>query len=304
MTHLPPQVNQEGGPEDPRGSWPGAAGHATIRRVLSGVASPEGDLSHRMTFMLQPIAPLLSSPKPPPLWYVRNQERVVGPVTTNLLVRGVAARRVPDGCLVREHSWRHWRDLESLREIAALRRDQSRHGRVVVPRARYRARGASPSIALEGLARRLLGAADPGEVLFWSLTEAMERTRARVGVAYRPRPPYIGYVASAASGPGMHARLGHVLPRIDPVIQLATSGRVIFGAPEAHPVARLLAERLGTAAASHGVAMVPVLCAGRLYGLIELGRTDHPFREADRAVLRSIVLAARNRLGVVQNAVR
>src|SRR5690349_12176781 len=104
---------------------------------------------------------LLLRPIPPPLWFVSNGETTVGPVSTNLLLRGIAADRVPNDCMVRERSWRDWRALDSVREVAALRRDQVRYGQVHVPRARFHYHGPRTDVGLALLKKRLHWAKNP-----------------------------------------------------------------------------------------------------------------------------------------------
>src|SRR5688572_14062299 len=89
--------------------------------------------------MMQTAVSLAPRPsKPPPLWFVSNGDVVVGPVTTNLLLRGVAAEKVPSDCVVRERTWGGWRELASIREIAALRRAQATFGSVEVARTTWK----------------------------------------------------------------------------------------------------------------------------------------------------------------------
>ena len=66
---------------------------------------------------------LLLRPIPPPLWFVTNGENTIGPVSTNLLLRGIAADRVPNDCMVRERTWRDWRTLDSSEFLSGWRLD-------------------------------------------------------------------------------------------------------------------------------------------------------------------------------------
>jgi serine/threonine-protein kinase len=52
------------------------------------------------------------------LWYVGDGTNAIGPVTLDLLVRGVEARKVPDGCVVRHASWSEWRLLRTASEAS------------------------------------------------------------------------------------------------------------------------------------------------------------------------------------------
>lgn len=50
------------------------------------------------------------------LWYVSDGVRVVGPVTADLLRRGIEAGKVPDDSVVRHESWSDWRTIEEALE--------------------------------------------------------------------------------------------------------------------------------------------------------------------------------------------
>src|SRR3954470_21812305 len=58
----------------------------------------------------------------PPQWLVSNGNVTVGPVGTDLLLRGVLHGRVPSTSLVRQPSWPHWREVGKIREVSALKR--------------------------------------------------------------------------------------------------------------------------------------------------------------------------------------
>src|SRR6187551_1961340 len=66
-----------------------------------------------------------------PNWYVTNGNAVVGPVNTNLLLRGIDVGRVARDCYVAQYSWSNWREQNQIREIRSLRRWQ--HSKKVVP---------------------------------------------------------------------------------------------------------------------------------------------------------------------------
>jgi hypothetical protein len=240
--------------------------------------------------------------KPPPLWFVTNGEVTVGPVTTNLLLRGVAQDRVPRDCLVRERTWKAFRKLERIREVAALRRAQSQYGSVLVEPARWKDPSTnSGQLLFRGLERELLRAADPGEVLARCLTETMRVTGACVGAVHRRRPPQSGLVTTCVSGPGMSSKLGELVALDDPSLLLALRGDTLCEVPRPALASGRVRDRLGAFPACDGIAMVPVLCGGRLYAMIELGRPDHAFRDSDFQGLRSIAELAADRLGVVRN---
>lgn len=240
--------------------------------------------------------------KPPPLWFVSNGDVTVGPVTTNLLLRGVAADRVPDDCYVRERSWNRWRDLTSIREVAALRRAKASLGAVQIEKASWKPPMRRNAERLRRLDERLLRVRDPGEMLLLSLSDAMHATGALVGAVHRWRAPYIGFVTSCVSGPGMASKLGHVLPDSDPVLFSASLGQTVCERPMSRGDANIVSARLGAICSHAGVAMVPIIGMGRLYGIFELGRADHEFRGTDFDMLVDIACAVTDRINVIRNA--
>ena len=56
----------------------------------------------------------------PARWYVTNGDTVVGPVGTDLLLRGITSARIPDDCMVMQESWSEWRNLVEIRELSAI----------------------------------------------------------------------------------------------------------------------------------------------------------------------------------------
>src|SRR5438105_385389 len=56
------------------------------------------------------------------LWYVTNGEAVVGPVATDLLLRGITSARIPNDCMVAQENWGSWRALHQIRELSRVAR--------------------------------------------------------------------------------------------------------------------------------------------------------------------------------------
>jgi hypothetical protein len=238
--------------------------------------------------------------KPPPLWFVTNGELTVGPVTTNLLVRGVLHERIPSDCLVRERAWFSWRKLDRIREVAALRQAQSRNEVVKIERARWKDVMAAPR-RLEGLDDALLRAGDPEDVFQVCLTEAMRASGALVGAVHRRARARSGFVTVHAAGPGTRRLMGLSLPGDDPAFALAHEGRTLCEAPRVATASDCVGSRLGALPSCGGVAMVPIVCGGRLYAVIELGRPDHEFRRADFRTLVTVSERVADRLSMVRN---
>src|SRR5688572_2486903 len=102
-------------------SRPGLA--CGLRRAASGANGWSKEVS--MSTLSDRIEHARSTPwKAAPNWYVTNGQAVVGPVNTNLLLRGIAQGRVERECYVAQHSWSNWREQKYIREIRSLRRWQ------------------------------------------------------------------------------------------------------------------------------------------------------------------------------------
>jgi len=59
---------------------------------------------------------------------------------------------------------------------------------------------------------------------------------------------------------------------------------------------RALRSRLAPEGPLRGAALLPIVVAGRLHALLELGRSDHPFRSSDAPELASFALRLGGRL--------
>jgi hypothetical protein len=227
----------------------------------------------------------------PPEWLVSNGTVTVGPVRTELLLRGVLHGRVPSDSMVREVGWQSWREISQIREVCALKRVLDRS----VEEPSSDARGFPEGV------ESLAVATDVGEVLLLALHAAARATSATVGLAHRVREPLLLPTASCVfeSSPEL---LGEVLPWFDPAFALARSGGLVLGPPNAGSVERAINARLSRGTSLRGVAMLPISVGGALCAMLELGRSDHPFRLSDAADLADFAVsvgAALSRLGAV-----
>ena len=210
-----------------------------------------------------------------PLWYVTNGAAVVGPVDTDLLLRGITSSRIPNDCMVIQESWNSWRSIDQIREL----------GRIVRPFSWASDDGLGAGVPEEMVSR----ARDAGEALLFAMHAAVRATRATAGLVHRAREPFVGLVTSSARGPGVDDQLGHVLSKHDPMLELAQKGEVWLGPVGPAPRERAALRRFSACPGDlAGLAMVPIFDGGRLLAMIELARADHPFRSGDAAVLRKI----------------
>ncbi|MEI9949202.1 MAG: hypothetical protein WDO74_09510 [Pseudomonadota bacterium] len=169
---------------------------------LSSGFSPVGDREAR------------SAPAGAPEWLVCNGGVTVGPVRTELLLRGVIHGRVPSSAWVRQTGWQNWRELGKIREVSALTRVLER--RVDEPTLEP----GSLQESVEAIAQ----AADAGEALLIALQAAVRATSATVGLAHRVREPLLLPTTSCLFEASSE-RLGEVLPWFDPAFALARTGR-------------------------------------------------------------------------------
>jgi hypothetical protein len=213
---------------------------------------------------------------PVALWVVSNGEVTIGPVRTELLLRGIRHGRVPLDCQVRAAGSDEWRPLEALREVAALQ-------------------GQPGSVGdFQRAAAEIAAANDEQEVLLLLLHGSAAATRATRGLIHRQRPPVRLPVTSYSFG-GLEERLGSVLSHEDPAYHLALNGQTLAGTPEEGLAERIVAERLGDPALA-GILMIPVTHGTELAAMLELGREDRSFRLSDVDALSRLATLAIARL--------
>lgn len=219
---------------------------------------------------------------------LRSGTAVVGPVSTDLLLKGLASGRVPRTAGIRQVGWAGFRRLNQIREVNAWERS--------------RAAESSEPRGDAGVDRAIERAIDRAELLLLTLGAAVSNSHAHLGLAYRVRPPLNRPVISCVCGAGVQL-LGQVLHDDDPAFSAASQHEFVLGRPCDGAVERAIERRL-TDQALGGVALVPILANDILFGVVELGRFDHPFRQTDRERLERIALAAEMNVRKVDNRVR
>jgi hypothetical protein len=215
--------------------------------------------------------------EPSPRWLVSNGEKTVGPVETDLLVRGVVSGRIPETCSV-SMCGESWRPIDQVREVR-----QARSGM-------YGPQAPIPGSVRHAI-RWLADANDVGEALSLALHGACTVTGAQVGILYRQRHPLELPVVSASLGDPM-LELGEVVSRADPAWNAAAEGEPTLFRPGRSAAARAMALRLSPKRELAGIAMIPLRTPTEVVGVIELGRFDHCFRTTDARALVPLVTAA------------
>ncbi|MBN1607789.1 MAG: GAF domain-containing protein [Polyangiaceae bacterium] len=207
-------------------------------------------------------------PQPPPLWYVSDGERSVGPVLTGRLVDHVQAGQVPDWCRVRLTRGR-WRKLDFVREISAIKRPMNRPSK------------AAAKEAFLELSYQTGCIRDEDEFLH----ETTEAARAMVGgqcaMLHCFQRSVRAMVTRSVVGRIPTERLGQPLPDDDPVLQVARLNRPVFGPPYG-PTEDALARRFAYAEGGVGAAaMIPISIDGTVSMMLEVSRPGHAFRRGD-----------------------
>src|SRR6478735_5004543 len=150
-----------------------------------------------------------------PRWLITNGDTTVGPVHTELLLRGYLGGRIPEHCQVREVGWGNWRPLAGIREIGSLKRKLSRDER---------------PLHLRDAQAQLPATRDPGELFAAALHLAALALEANAGLLHRQRGPLSLLVTSAVFAAPAQT-LGDVIAASDPSYQQALRGRSVCGNP-------------------------------------------------------------------------
>ncbi len=208
-------------------------------------------------------------------WLVSNGEQTVGPVTTQLLLRGLEHGRIDDDCVIRRSHWRTWRRLDEVREINAWRQ-----GRAPTTAETARQLGAE----------WLPFATDPDELLHFAMQAALCGTGAPWGLAHRLDDD--GREATTiCRHAGVHALLGSKVSQEDAALVAARAGQVLAGGVDGAP-AQAIAARFREQGEVRGTAMFPIVSRGHLLGFVELARSDHRVRRVDQVLLAQIAYMA------------
>ncbi len=228
-------------------------------------------------------------------WYVTNGEDVVGPIDADVLVRAVATGRVGESCLVCQPTWPSWRPIGEVREVHALMRTRAARGDDWVPTERWSPGGTSAA-AVARASLWIEDAGDEDEVIALALQAMVLETRATTGVAHRPRRALGPLEIRAVFGVGAEAHLGREVASDDAAIRIARRGTAVLGDLDAAPDALAAAASRTADGRVRGLAVAPIYFGGRLSAVLELAKTERPFRRGDRAWMRAVTHAAAARM--------
>jgi hypothetical protein len=214
------------------------------------------------------------------LWYLTNGKAVVGPVNTDLLLRGIAHGRVPIDTYVAQSTWALWRPIDQIREVRALYKK---------PVNEEMGRPLAEAFSFSGIT-------DDDQLLKQALKLAVEQTHADVGLVHQDCYPHVGLVTSHSYGRGTKSALARVLPWWDPAREAAQQDKVLLSPSKTHDWSRASTMRLSSGGPVQAVALVPVKVAKGHRTLIELGSFSHSFRTQDAELLGKLSGAVSLRL--------
>jgi len=256
-------------------------------------------------------------------WFVTNGVVAVGPVTYELVLRGVAYGRIPPGSFVRHETWQVWRRLEDIEAQSAGNRrqtieDLAQHSAAVEQRARSRfseppppPSGAELTSRTENIDRAarqsfrpaavdpvgvLASASDLSEALLLTVVTAVTAAGADVGLVHRVRADIGAAITVGGHGATTERLLGERLTADDPTLAVARGGHTVLTEPQCGEIGRHLLGRMTRCADDiKSVAMVPLLVYGELVALFEVGRKSRPFRAREIGRVEDVIEALAER---------
>lgn len=268
-----------------------------------------------------------SDAAPSDRWFVTNGVVAVGPVTFELVLRGVAHGRISASSFVRHESWQVWRRLDELESLSAVHRrktieDLASASAGVEERARSAFSEPPPPPSGEELSSRpvnlqpaqrasfrpvsvdpvgvLSNASELQDALLLTVSTAVAAASADVGLVHRVRGDLNAAVTVGGHGPGTEQLLGERLAKDDPTLLAARGGRTVLSEPLPGDVSRYIIGRIARCLPEpESVAMVPLLLYGELIALFEIGRRGRALRAHEVARVEDVVEALAERTVVM-----
>ena len=213
-------------------------------------------------------------------WFVSDGQGVVGPVETSLLLRGLYAGKIHEGCSIWKNPWTSWRPLATMREIAVL---ESPTGRTATDRAREWVDGAN----------------DASEVVAFALQAIASETRATVALAHKATSFAGMFETRTVVSERALDLLGNAVPASDPAMRLGKLCQMTIDKPRFSEAGRATMTRLKqTWIPVAGTALTPIFNGTKLVAVLELAKSNRPFRRSDRALMLEVARMASRRLAV------
>lgn len=260
-------------------------------------------------------------------WFVTNGVVAVGPVSFELVLRGVAFGRIATSSFIRHESWQVWRKLDEMEALSANHRnktieDLATASAAVEERARSRFSEPPPPPSGEELSSRpinleppprrsfrpvsvdpvgvLSNASELQEALLLTVSTAVAAASADVGLVHRVRGDLKAAVTVGGHGPRTELLLGERLAAEDPTLTAARAGRTVLSEPLPGDVSRYIIGRIERCLPEPAsVAMVPLLLYGELVAIFEIGRRARPLRAHEVSRVEDVVEALAERTVVM-----
>jgi hypothetical protein len=198
-------------------------------------------------------------------WFVSDGDGVIGPISMELVARGVASEKVPLGAFVRRSDWTDWQrvgDVAQLHEGAHEGEASGLHR-------------SSLSSALETIAT----ASTLGEATLYLLSSTVAHVGAEGALVHLLTPSGDALRTACAHGPSAADVLGAQVWREDLAVSAVERGETPDEWARGMTCARLRALGVSTS----DLIVVPVRAGGETIGVLEIGgRTDgRPYSAAD-----------------------
>ena len=251
-------------------------------------------------------------------WFVTNGVVAVGPVSFEMLLRGAAGGRIPNGSFVRHETWQVWRRLDEIESLPPDGRQQTVDDLASLSaglesRATNPVSSAPPPPPAElSLTLRPTepppsshstirpGMVDPvgvfanaydfGEALLLGISTAVAASSAEVGLVHRARHDLHTVVTVGGHGPSTERLLGERIGEEDPTLAAARAGHTVMSEPGLGSESRYVVGRVRRCLSDvRGAAMVPLCLYGELVAMFEVGRGGQPFRAREIARVEDVI---------------
>lgn len=212
-------------------------------------------------------------------WYVSNgEDRVVGPVSLELLAKGVGAQRVPLDALVRRSDWNGWKPVGEVPELRCGE-DSGVHKS-----------HANVSREIAAIAE----AATIGEAALYVLATVMSQLQCDGGLVHLYDPHANAFRTKCANGPSADRVLGQLVSLSDLAMLALAQGDALD--EWAHAMTETRLQELGVA--THDTITLPLRAQGEMIGAIELGapKGRAAFSAADVAFVERVAYCLARRV--------
>jgi GAF domain-containing protein len=206
-------------------------------------------------------------------WFVSDGEGVIGPISMELVARGVASEKVPLGAYVRRADWTDW---QRVGDVAQLHEGETS--------------GLHRS-SLAGALETIANASSVSEACLYLLSSAVAQVGCEGGLVHLLTEKGDALRTSCAHGPSAADVLGATVWREDLAVSAVERGEVPDEWARGMTCARLRALEVSTV----DVIVVPIRAGGETIGMLEVGgRADgRPYSTGDVLFVERLACAVR-----------